>query len=183
MHSVYLSLGSNKCYTYENVELSPHALLLKAYERLCGIFDNISVSSLYITKPMYIDEQENFYNIVIQGIYNKSAEELLDYTQNIESDFGRNRKLEIKNGPRSLDIDIILFSDCVISTDRLAVPHPKMSERAFVLVPLLEILSNNADKVNRDYYKECLSKVNSFDVIKKHPFFLEVENEPGPQYR
>ncbi len=167
MNFVVLSLGSNTSYELHGETISPHVILKKAVESLSIVLNDITVSSLYITKPMYYEDQEWFHNIVVQGNYYGSAENLLEKTQGIETAFGRNRAKEIKNGPRSLDIDILLFSNKEVCNKTLQIPHPKMTERAFVLVPMLEIFPNCADSTKRDYYMHCLQKIDSSEVIKK----------------
>ncbi len=173
MHPVVLSLGSNNMFSYEGEDLSPHKILIMAVNKLNDFMQVIAVSSLYITKPMYYEDQENFHNIAVYGLYNGTAQELLHCTQSIETTLGRDRAKEIRNGPRTLDIDILLVSDLLIESETLSIPHPKMHERAFVLVPMLEILPKNADTINRDYYARCLNQLDSTDVVNKIPFIVE----------
>ncbi len=180
MNFVMLSLGSNKRYVFGGFDYTPHDILYKAYERLRNVLCDVSVSSVYITKAMYVENQDDFYNIALCGYFDGEAEELLDATQHIEKEFGRNRMNEIRYGPRTLDIDILLFSNSFVSTDRLEIPHPKMEERAFVLVPMLEILPKCADSTKRDYYAQCLSKLNIDSVIKKTSLVTEAHNESRP---
>ncbi len=147
----------------------PHEILQNAVLELSSFVSQIEASSVYITRPMYFENQEYFHNIVVKGMYNGSADSLLAKTQHIEASFGRNRNIEIKNGPRSLDIDLLLFSNIKVDTEELVIPHPRMTERAFVLIPMLEILQKSADKEVRDYYASCLDRLDDQDVIKKSP--------------
>ena len=94
-------------------------------------------SSLYRSAPVGFAAQPDFINAVAQLETTLSAEQLLDAMQEIESRHGRQRSFA--NAPRPLDLDLLLFGDEALSTARLAVPHPRMHERAFVLLPLLEI--------------------------------------------
>lgn len=83
-----------------------------------------------------------------------SPGELLQKIHQIEAAYGRNRSREIRNGPRPLDIDIEFFGDDVINTADLQIPHPRIEERAFVVIPLLEILSKYSDiKMKKDFSK------------------------------
>jgi 2-amino-4-hydroxy-6-hydroxymethyldihydropteridine diphosphokinase len=78
---------------------------------------------------------------------------MLAHLQRIEADFGRNRAQEIRRGPRTLDLDILLCGDLVIGTPDLVVPHPLIAERLFVLVPLLELEPDCADPRSGEPYK------------------------------
>ncbi|MBM7555152.1 2-amino-4-hydroxy-6-hydroxymethyldihydropteridine diphosphokinase [Thalassobacillus pellis] len=133
MNEVYIALGSN---------ISPRAhYLANAIERL-AIHPDIQVikqSAVYETVPVGLKEQSDFLNMVIKAVTDLGAEELLSVCQEIERNLGRER--EIKWGPRTIDLDILLYNQENIVTERLIVPHPAMHERAFVLVPLAEIAS------------------------------------------
>ncbi|WP_010285437.1 2-amino-4-hydroxy-6-hydroxymethyldihydropteridine diphosphokinase [Bacillus timonensis] len=94
-------------------------------------------SSIYETDPVGYEDQNQFLNMVIKVKTNLSPVDLLQVLQTIELQSGRERK--IRWGPRTLDLDILLYNHENIETDRLIVPHPRMTERAFVLVPLAEI--------------------------------------------
>ncbi len=118
---------------------SPQQILREASLRICLLLASAKLSGIYRTKPRYLVDQADFYNMAICGFTSLSPLELLEKTQAIESDFGRNRALEQRNGPRPLDIDIVLFGDSIIREPNLTVPHPGIAERAFVLVPLLEL--------------------------------------------
>jgi 2-amino-4-hydroxy-6-hydroxymethyldihydropteridine diphosphokinase len=80
--------------------------------------------------------------------------ELLAFAQSVEAAFGRDRSREIPKGPRTLDIDILLFGDERINLPELAVPHPCMTERVFVLEPLLEILPDSSDPISGRTYAD-----------------------------
>jgi 2-amino-4-hydroxy-6-hydroxymethyldihydropteridine diphosphokinase len=95
-------------------------------------------SSLYLSKPMGPQDQDDYVNAVIALETSLSAIDLLDYLQSVENEAGRIRK-ENRWGARILDLDIILFGNEVISSERLTVPHYGMTDREFVLLPLAEI--------------------------------------------
>ena len=108
---------------------------------------------------MYYENQDDFLNMVVCGMYEGEPCELLDKIHRIEANFGRNRQNEIRNGPRTLDIDIELFGKRIINTENLVIPHKKITERQFVLLPLLEILPECAEPISGDLFKDILKKL------------------------
>lgn len=94
-------------------------------------------SSVYETAPVGFVDQPSFYNMVVEVETTLSADVVLEYLQRIELKLGRERLF--KNGPRTIDLDILLFNGEDIQSKHLTVPHPRMHERAFVLAPLEEI--------------------------------------------
>ena len=133
MQLVYLGLGSNTKFHDE----SSLTLLEKACSALKEIMTDVKVSSVYRTKPMYVEDQDDFYNMVVSGQVSDDEDpfEFLKKINKIEADFGRDRNKEIRFGPRSLDIDIEIFGNQTINTEILQIPHPRVKERAFVLYP------------------------------------------------
>ncbi|MGM8366114.1 2-amino-4-hydroxy-6-hydroxymethyldihydropteridine diphosphokinase [Virgibacillus sp. W0181] len=111
-------------------------------------------SSIYETAPVGFLDQADFLNMVIHVSTALSAEDLLDACQAVENELGRKRT--IRNGPRTIDLDIVLFNQETIQTNRLTVPHPRMNERAFVLVPLNEIAADFVLPDNQTCVKELL---------------------------
>lgn len=97
----------------------------------------VNASSIYETDPVGYTNQDPFLNMVIQVKTDLGPYKLLDALLLIEEKLGRKR--EIKWGPRTLDLDILLYNQENIKSEKLIVPHPRMQERAFVMVPLLEI--------------------------------------------
>jgi 2-amino-4-hydroxy-6-hydroxymethyldihydropteridine diphosphokinase len=95
------------------------------------------VSSLYETEPVGVKEQPGFLNAVISIVTQLPPLELLEICLGVERDLGRIRKQ--RWGPRNIDIDILLYDDMTVELDRLILPHPRLHERHFVLVPLQEI--------------------------------------------
>ena len=127
-----ISLGSNMG-TRRNT-------LREAIDRLAQV-DGITLlltSSFYVTEPVDFLEQPEFINAAVAIETELEPEVLLDRLQEIEQTLGRVR--DIDKGPRTLDLDLLLYDDQIISTERLQVPHPRMSERRFVLTPLAEIV-------------------------------------------
>lgn len=174
MNHVVLSLGSNTQCTFEGQTIDSLVILQKACSVLEDIFfaGTFKLSSVYSTKPLYYEEQNDFYNMVVCGSYDGKCDDLLRKTQSIEALFGRNRSKEIRNGPRSLDIDIAIFGSLCIKTTELTIPHEKMKERAFVLIPLLEILPGYADPISGISYDFFLSTLSDQGVHKVPPFQL-----------
>lgn len=154
---VVLGLGSNRSFDSK----TPVELLSCAVEKLSGFVENLEVSSVYRSAAMYVTDQEDFYNMVVSGNYSGTPHELLDQIHLIEAEFGRDRLKEIRNGPRSLDIDIEIFGNLKVKDADLIIPHERMTERAFVLAPLVEVLKKSADDNKADivFYEEKLKKV------------------------
>ena len=97
----------------------------------------VNFSSIYETDPIGYEDQDLFLNMVVKISTDFSAAELLDFCLKTELKLGRKR--EIRWGPRTIDLDIVLYNQENIETDNLIIPHPRMHERAFVMIPLLEI--------------------------------------------
>lgn len=130
--TVYIGLGSNLA--------EPKQQITQAIKSLNDIANSqiIAISSLYGSKPMGPQDQPDYVNAVLALTTSLEPHALLDALQNIEQESGRERKEE-RWGPRTLDLDIILFGKHIINTERLTVPHYGMKEREFVLIPLVEI--------------------------------------------
>jgi 2-amino-4-hydroxy-6-hydroxymethyldihydropteridine diphosphokinase len=128
-HTVYLALGSNLGERREN--------LAAAIQRLGEAVEIDALSSIYETEPVGYLDQPQFLNMVCRGTTRLSPTDLLHSTQKIESTLGR--QPTFRNGPRPIDIDILLYDDLHIEQEDLTLPHPRMAERAFVLAPLAVI--------------------------------------------
>ena len=131
----YIGLGSNLAEPIKQVQF--------AIEKLKNIAQSkvIKVSSLYLSKPMGPQDQDDYINAVLALETTLTPIELLDTLQHIENEAGRVRK-ENRWGARILDLDIILFGNEIINTERLTVPHYGMRVREFVLLPLAEIAAD-----------------------------------------
>jgi len=127
----YLSIGSNRGDRLGYIKYS--------VERLGLILKSLSFSRIYETDPVYYLEQPKFLNAVVSGYFSGTPYELLNKTQEIEKEAGRNRSTSVSRGPRTLDIDIVLFGNEVVKSPLLTIPHPGLKERKFVLLPLLEL--------------------------------------------
>lgn len=131
MPRAFIGLGSNIGDTEETIK--------EALRRLDNNPDIniIAVSSLYLTEPLGYENQPWFSNCVAEVETSLDPDRLLDALQDTENNLGRKRT--IRWGPRTLDLDILLYDKLTICSERLTVPHPRMRERAFVMVPLAEI--------------------------------------------
>jgi 2-amino-4-hydroxy-6-hydroxymethyldihydropteridine diphosphokinase len=135
MEIAYIGLGGNVA----SAAGAPEVTLTRAVERLGGLGNVVRRSRLYSTAPVGFAEQPRFVNAVVALETSLTARALLDALLGIEREFGRDRLRAIPNGPRTLDLDILLYGATRIDSAALQVPHPRLAERAFVLVPLSEI--------------------------------------------
>jgi 2-amino-4-hydroxy-6-hydroxymethyldihydropteridine diphosphokinase len=131
MNTAYVALGANIG--------DPAATVLAAYAALANLPDSrvIHTSSLYRTAPVGLKHQPDFINAVAALETGLAPEELLDALLDLEARFGRVRR--DRNGPRTLDLDLLLYNDIELDLPRLTLPHPRLHLRAFVLHPLAEI--------------------------------------------
>lgn len=142
---VLIALGSNVALVANPGEETEGKIanLQQAITGLCSIPDTqiIDISSFYESEPAYYEDQDAFVNAVLLARTGVPPKELLRYLHAIENSLGRVR--EIENGPRTLDLDIVDYQMYVGESDELTLPHPRATERDFVVKPLLEILPNH----------------------------------------
>lgn len=174
MKLVIFGLGSNKQF----LNNSPLENLVAACKELQAILINPVFSSVYKTKAMYVENQEDFYNMVALGFVSDDLEpeDCLRFINKIEEKYGRNRDKEIRFGPRSLDIDIEEFGDVVINTEKLQIPHIRIKERPFVLIPLLEIFPEYADEIKKNEYLESLLELENKGETEDVKLFISKED-------
>ncbi|MGL5700309.1 MAG: 2-amino-4-hydroxy-6-hydroxymethyldihydropteridine diphosphokinase [Kluyvera sp.] len=132
MTVAYIAIGSNLASPLEQVNAAVQALGAIPHSRI------VAISSFYRTPPLGPQDQPDYLNAAVALDTELEPEALLDHTQRIEQQQGRVRKAE-RWGPRTLDLDIMLFGEQVIHTPRLTVPHYDMKNRGFMLLPLFEI--------------------------------------------
>ncbi|EOC9366002.1 2-amino-4-hydroxy-6-hydroxymethyldihydropteridine diphosphokinase [Enterobacter asburiae] len=132
MTLAYIAIGSNLASPLEQVNAAVQALGEIPQSRI------VAVSSFYRTPPLGPQDQPDYLNAAVVLETALDAEMLLDNTQRIELQQGRERKAE-RWGPRTLDLDIMLFGHETINTERLTVPHYDMKNRGFMLWPLFEV--------------------------------------------
>lgn len=135
MTLAYIAIGSNLASPLEQVNAAVQALGEIPQSKI------VAVSSFYRTPPLGPQDQPDYLNAAVVLETALNAETLLDNTQRIELQQGRVRKEE-RWGPRTLDLDIMLFGHETISTERLTVPHYDMKNRGFMLWPLFEVAPN-----------------------------------------
>lgn len=154
----YIAIGSNLASPLEQVNAALKAIDDIPESRI------LAVSSFYRTPPLGPQDQPDYLNAAVALETSLTAEELLNHTQRIELQQGRVRKAE-RWGPRTLDLDIMLFGNETINTERLTVPHYDMKNRGFMLWPLFEIAPELVfpDGTGLDNFL----RINKFDELNK----------------
>ena len=154
---VYLSLGSNVGYR--------EAQLREAEGRLGKLGRVIAISSFYETEPVEFTEQPWFLNCTVELESSLTPEELMIAILGIEEQMGR-RRVQNK-GPRSIDIDILLFGDAIVESSEVTIPHPAMQQRRFVLEPLAEIAPEAVHPLLKKTIRELLDRLPPGQSVKK----------------
>jgi 2-amino-4-hydroxy-6-hydroxymethyldihydropteridine diphosphokinase len=153
----YLSLGSN---------IGRRELRLREAISCIGAAGSVvAVSSFYETEPVEFTEQAWFLNCAVALETSQSPLELMKTALQIEREMGRVR--DQKKGPRTIDIDILLFGDSVIDSPELTIPHPAMQHRRFVLEPLAEIAPEARHPVLKKSVRELLEEVPTGQAVRK----------------
>ena len=154
MRGVYIGLGSNLGNRFENLN--------KAVEALPPSVHEVAASPVYETDPWGYLEQPAFLNQVIEVETELLPADLLAYLKQIELKLGR--QATFRNGPRLIDLDIILYSDWILDQDGLVIPHPQMHERAFVLKPLADLAPYLCHPVYGTMIQDLLGNVDQKGV-------------------
>lgn len=160
MKTIYLSLGSN---------LGDREGNLRAAIALLGAagVHVLRVSSVYETEPLEVRDQPWFLNLVVEAETELFPKQLLARIQKIELELGRARVRP--KGPRTIDIDILLYGESLIETGELTVPHPRLAERRFVLEPLAELAPELRHPASRRTVRELLAATAGQTVRKFTP--------------
>lgn len=155
MSRAFIAIGSNMG--------NPSAQALQAFADLGSMSRStlLACSSLYWSAPVGKEDQPYFINAVAEIETAFNPYDLLCAMQQIEAVHGRTRRA--KNGPRTLDLDLLLYDDLMIADEKLILPHPRMHERAFVLLPLIEI-SPNCSIPGYGLARRCLANCNGQKV-------------------
>jgi 2-amino-4-hydroxy-6-hydroxymethyldihydropteridine diphosphokinase len=158
LHDVYLSLGSNVG------DRLAHLRRAVAELSLSGIRVKRS-SSVYETEPVDYLDQPWFLNCVVEAETALEPFALLNVLEAIEAKLGRER--EISRGPRSIDLDILLYNSETISTPRLQIPHPRMTSRRFVLIPLAELAPDLTHPAWHASVSQLLARVEDRSEVRR----------------
>ncbi len=162
VHLVYLGLGSNLGDRDE--------ILRAAVTRVRAAVAVRRISSVYDTAPLLVADQPRFHNAVISGETALSPLELLRAVKAIERELGR-VPAGVRYGPRAIDIDLLFYDDLSLRSEELTLPHPRIAERAFVLVPLAEIAPGEALPVLGTTPEALLVALDAADVRRLGPLF------------
>ncbi|WP_164670645.1 2-amino-4-hydroxy-6-hydroxymethyldihydropteridine diphosphokinase [Virgibacillus doumboii] len=159
MKRAYVALGSN--IEPREEYLADALQMLDSNDKII----TVKKSSIYQTAPVGYTDQGDFLNMVVEIDTSLPSEELLDFCQYVERHLGRKR--DIRFGPRTIDLDILVYNQENSKTERLTIPHPRMHKRAFVLIPLHEIVPDlqltDSSKTVSNYIEE-LSESDKKDV-------------------
>ncbi|MGG3282940.1 2-amino-4-hydroxy-6-hydroxymethyldihydropteridine diphosphokinase [Paenibacillus solani] len=139
------NVGSRKEYLFRAIELlndHPQIMINK-------------ISSIYETEPVGMKNQPWFLNMVVKLETTLDVYELFNYLNKIENTMGRTRN--IRWGPRTIDLDLLLYGDMIVDTPELIIPHPRIEERLFVLIPLMEVLE---DVELSSYWKKIKTSIS-----------------------
>ena len=149
----YIALGSNLG--------DREATLRRAWVMLSDLCQAAKLSPLYETRPMYVVDQPLYINAVGQVSCALEPNDMLDALHRIEQELGRDRAREIRMGPRTLDLDILLCGSRIVKSPKLIIPHPRITERMFVLVPLLALSPRLRDPRTGIPYADSLALLRS----------------------
>lgn len=168
MPKAVLSIGSNLGNRFNHLQ--------SAVTKMCenSKISALKVSSVYETKPVGGVEQDDFLNAVVSLETTLSSDELLNFAQALENQAQRVR--EVRWGPRTLDVDILIYGDEVLNTEKLTLPHPRIAERAFVLIPWFE-LDPEAVIPNFGKLETLYNSISKTDVVKNNQYQLRVSEK------
>jgi 2-amino-4-hydroxy-6-hydroxymethyldihydropteridine diphosphokinase len=151
MARVFLGLGSN----IGNSALTIHA----AFSELAKFLLEARLSRLLCSRAMYVEDQPDFINAAMVGETDLSPHLLLAAINGVEARLGRDRNHELSKGPRTLDIDILLYGDLILRDSDLILPHARLKERRFALQPLVELDSRLVDPESGERYSRILESL------------------------
>jgi dihydroneopterin aldolase / 2-amino-4-hydroxy-6-hydroxymethyldihydropteridine diphosphokinase len=158
-YNVFIGIGSNIGNRYSNCKSSVDQIMSDHRAEFSAL------SSFYRTSPVSPVAQEEFLNCVLKIRWHGSPLELLALLNRIETMIGRVR--DVPQGPRTIDLDILLIDDLILETTELTVPHPRLHERKFTLVPILEIEPYAVHPLLGRPLKDFLEELGPEQVIEK----------------
>jgi 2-amino-4-hydroxy-6-hydroxymethyldihydropteridine diphosphokinase len=164
MLTAYIGMGAN----LPSPVGSPEATLAASASRVASLGRIIDRSSLYSTEPVGFADQPCFTNAVLALETDLAPHALLDHLLAIELEFGRDRSAGLQNGPRTLDLDILLMGDLSIHESGLEIPHPRLAERTFVLIPLNEVAPQAVDPRTRKNVAQLLQTLLEHSESEAH---------------
>jgi len=150
-HTIYLGMGTNTGSRLENLlaaidALSPEVLVVRR-------------SPIYQTPPWGYTDQPDFLNLVLEGSTSLAPEALLQHLKRVEAKIGRTANF--RWGPREIDIDILFYGRLVLEEEGLKIPHPRLHERAFVLVPLADLTTSFIHPILHKTVAELLAEIDT----------------------
>ena len=155
MNDVYIGIGGNLVADgYPNL----HSALEDAITQLSKFAGIVAVSPWYLTSPVPASDQPDFLNAVVHIQTDLSAHSALEHLHAVERLFGRIRT--VQNAARKLDLDMLAYGSVVIDEDRLTVPHPRLSQRAFVLLPWSDLAPDWCHPIFKKTVRELLEQID-----------------------
>ena len=155
-HTVYLALGSNLGDRLANLK--------QAIDSLTPQMEVKARSFVYETPPWGYEDQPKFLNQVVKAKTYLDPEPLLKHLKRLEVALGR--QASFPNGPRLIDIDILFYDELILNTPSLVIPHPRLQERGFVLLPLMDISPDLVHPLSRKRVREMVAQSDVRDIKK-----------------
>jgi len=159
-HEIYLALGTNLGDRFANLRAAIAALAPQAHV--------LAESRIYETPPWGFLDQPAFLNMALRAETNLPPADLLAFLKQLETDLGR--QPTFRNGPRLIDIDILFYDDLILTTPPLVIPHPRLHERNFVLVPLADIAPDFVHPILRQPVRALLHTLSLVSAAQCVPF-------------
>ncbi len=161
MHTVFLGLSTNLGDKLQNLN--------SALTKLSEFAEIIDLSSIYLTEPVGFKDQDDFLNAVVKIQTKVSHTDLLERIKLIEKEMGRVKI--IKDGPRTIDLDILYYQDLCFDSKNLTIPHPRLHLRNFVLTPLTEIAKDNLHPLLKLSSQQMLQNLENPDKVEFYATF------------
>ena len=167
-HDIYIALGTNLGDRLANLRAALHSF--------SPDFRLVAASRIFETPPWGFTDQPAFLNMAVHARTNLSPAESLAKLKQLEVELGREQTF--RWGPRLIDLDILFYDDLVLNTPPLVIPHPRLHERGFVLVPLMDIASDLVHPVLDKMIRQLLAAVDANGIL---PFAEQIETTVTPK--